>query len=97
MLIITRKTLQNTIIGDDIVIKILGVKGNQVRLGIEAPREIDVHREEIYKKIQAERVEKLLDDADELDAIDRRLRNSIYHQYKQSANDSTLPKETINY
>jgi carbon storage regulator len=41
-------------IGDDVTIKILGVKGNQVRLGVEAPREIPVHREEIYERIRRE-------------------------------------------
>jgi carbon storage regulator len=54
MLILTRKTAESIIIGDDIEIKLLSVKGNQARIGIEAPRERDVHREEVYNRIQEE-------------------------------------------
>ncbi|OGT88659.1 MAG: carbon storage regulator [Gammaproteobacteria bacterium RIFOXYB2_FULL_38_6] len=52
MLILTRRTNESVIIGDDIKITVLGTKGNQVRLGIEAPKNVSVHREEIYKRIQ---------------------------------------------
>ena len=55
MLILTRRAGESLIIGDDIVINILGVKGNQARIGIEAPKEVSVHREEIYDRIQAEK------------------------------------------
>ena len=55
MLILTRKVGETMIIGDDIKIIVLGVKGNQIRLGIEAPKEISVHREEIYQRIQQEK------------------------------------------
>ncbi len=54
MLILTRKPTEVLRLGDDIKITILGVKGNQVRIGIEAPRELQVHREEIYLRIQQE-------------------------------------------
>lgn len=54
MLILTRRTGESVMIGDDIVVTILGVKGNQVRVGVEAPKELPVHREEIYDKIQRE-------------------------------------------
>jgi carbon storage regulator len=55
MLILTRKTGQIIRIGDNVTIVICGVKGEQVRVGIEAPRDIAVHREEIYEKVQAEK------------------------------------------
>lgn len=54
MLILTRKPIETLVIGDDIKITILGVKGTQVRIGIEAPKDVAVHREEIYQRILAE-------------------------------------------
>jgi carbon storage regulator len=54
MLILTRKVGESINIGDDITVTILGVQGLQVRLGINAPKDVSVHREEIYKRIKAE-------------------------------------------
>jgi carbon storage regulator len=57
MLILTRKTGETLVIGDDIIITLLGIRGQQVRLGIQAPKDISVHREEIYLRIQKEKNE----------------------------------------
>ncbi len=53
MLILTRKIGETLVVGDNVKIKVLGVKGNQVRIGIEAPEEVKVHRKEIFDKIAA--------------------------------------------
>ncbi len=55
MLILTRRIGETVVIGDDVNITVLGVKGNQVRLGVNAPKDVSVHREEIYQKIQFEK------------------------------------------
>ena len=54
MLILTRRTGETLNIGDSIQVTILGIKGNQVRIGIDAPKDVPVHREEIYEKIKHE-------------------------------------------
>lgn len=54
MLILTRRVGEIVRIGDDIEVSVLAIKGNQVRLGVNAPRHVSVHREEIYERIKAE-------------------------------------------
>jgi len=55
MLILSRRMGETIMIGDDVTVTVLGVRNNQVRLGIDAPKDISIHREEIYKRIQEEK------------------------------------------
>jgi carbon storage regulator len=55
MLILTRRVGETLMIGDDVTVTVLGVKGNQVRIGVSAPKNVPVHREEIYERIRKEK------------------------------------------
>jgi carbon storage regulator len=54
MLILTRRVGETVMIGRDLTVTVLGVKGNQVRVGVDAPKEVPVHREEVYERIKRE-------------------------------------------
>ena len=56
MLILTRKIGETLMIGEDVTVTVMDVKGNQVRIGIKAPREVAVHREEVYDRVQQEKL-----------------------------------------
>ena len=55
MLILTRRVGETLMIGNDVTVTVLGIKGSQVRLGINAPKDVEVHREEVYERVQAEK------------------------------------------
>lgn len=57
MLILTRRVGETLMVGDDVTVTVLGVKGNQVRIGVDAPKDVAVHREEIYQRIQNEKAQ----------------------------------------
>lgn len=58
-LVLTRRPDESVIIGDDIVVRVLAINGQQVRLGIEAPKDVPVHRDEVYERIRAEALERV--------------------------------------
>ena len=76
MLILTRRPGESIKIGDEVTVTVLGINGNQLRLGFSAPRHIAVHREEIYERIQAAKVARLTPVADELSEPPLRAVNS---------------------
>ncbi len=64
MLILTRRVGETLMVGDEVTVTVLGVKGNQVRIGVNAPKDVAVHREEIYQRIQQEKAPGEGDDED---------------------------------
>ncbi|GGN37906.1 carbon storage regulator [Marinomonas sp. UCMA 3892] len=62
MLILTRRVGETLMVGDEVSVTVLGVKGNQVRIGINAPKDVSVHREEIYLRIQKEQDDQISED-----------------------------------
>ena len=73
MLVLTRKSNQSIMIGDDIEVSVLSIMGEKVRIGIQAPRDIPVFRKEVYLEIQQERAEELTSVSNEVDQALRRL------------------------
>ena len=65
MLILTRKSGETITIGENIQIRVLGVKGGQVRIGVDAPREVSVNREEVFERVQAEEKEGVTESSDD--------------------------------
>ncbi len=64
MLILTRRVGETLMIGDEVTVTVLGVKGNQVRIGVNAPRDVPVHREEIYERIKREQAQTAAQEGD---------------------------------
>lgn len=73
MLVLTRKAGEGIVIGDDITIKIIETKGGSIRIGIDAPRSVKIHRQEVYDRISRENVEATQWNAADLDALSHSL------------------------
>lgn len=107
MLILTRRIGESLIVGDNVTLAVLGIKGNQVRIGVEAPKDVSVHRKEIYMKIHAENTANNDEHAKKIDMSDivetltdipaKFMKNEIKykrpaeHQQENSAATKTTP------
>lgn len=90
-LVITRRMGERVFVdGEDIKVEIVGIKGNQVRLAIEAPKEISIHREEIYKKIKAEQEGRVFTRAYHSPGIDSQLKQALVKVFNQQGNYSAI-------
>ena len=89
MLILTRRITESLIVGEDVFITVLGIKGNQVRLGIEAPKSVSVHREEIYRRI--------LDGEEEAEEHEKQQKKQHKHQQgkKEKRDEFNTTNRTI--
>lgn len=74
MLVLTRRTGESIVIGNDVVVTILEVRGDQIRVGIDAPRSVQVHREEVFKQVAEENAKAVRAVGDTRDLLRRRLR-----------------------
>ncbi|MBT5559719.1 MAG: carbon storage regulator CsrA [Proteobacteria bacterium] len=87
MLILTRRVNETLNIGDDIQVTVLGVKGNQVRIGIDAPRDVPVHREEIYQRIKKEEALESGEAVEEEDFDDSEEQEDFYEDDESFGNE----------
>jgi carbon storage regulator len=71
MLVLTRRSGESVMIGDDVIITVLEARGDVIRLGIQAPRDVQVHREEVFRELQAANREAASPTVDEVEAVTR--------------------------